>query len=353
MIFRGSDKNDISNGDNQQVEELLQHMGMMTQHVDQGLAMVDLKGTICFINMACAKMHGYKTSNELLGKQLSTFHRKEKIKSDLVPLVDEAKLKGISTREVEHMRADGTTFPAQMKMIAAKDNNGKAGALIVIVTDITERKQLQRMLVTETAKQTKDFKEQIGQLKKQITENQKSEDGLKQQVDELTSANERLKVQITERQQGEESLKQKVDELAADNGQLKKQIAENQKSENGLKHQTDELTAANEWLKVQITERQQSEENLKQKVDELAAADEQLKNKVAEQERSEERLQQQIKELMTANEQLKEEIDNLEATEKKRPLKTTDLEDESEQIDPKLLDVEKLKSIAELAKRLR
>ena len=297
MIFRGSDKNDISNGDNQQVEELLQHMGMMTQHVDQGLAMVDLKGTICFINMACAKMHGYKTSNELLGKQLSTFHRKEKIKSDLVPLVDEAKLKGISTREVEHLRADGTTFPAQMKMIAAKDNNGKAGALIVIVTDITERKQLQRMLVTETAKQTKDFKEQIGQLKKQIAENQKSEDG--------------------------------------------------------LKHQADELTAANENLKNQVAERQQSEESLKQKVDELAAADEQLKNKVAEQERSEERLQQQIKELMTANEQLKEEIDNLEATEKKRPLKTTDLEDESEQIDPKLLDVEKLKSIAELAKRLR
>ena len=268
MIFRGSGKHEIPNGDNQQIEELLQHLGMMTQQVDQGLAMVDLKGTICFINMACAKMHGYKRSNELLGKQLSAFHRKEKVKADLVPLLDEAKLKGMSTREVEHVRADRTTFPTQMKVISAKDKSGRANALIVIITDITERKQLQRMLVTETTKQDKELKEQIEQLKSQITERQKSEESLKQQADELTAANEQLKSQITERQKSEEILKQ------------------------------------------------------------------------------------QIRELTAANEQLKEEIADLEEGEKK-PMETTKSEGESEQIDPKLLNVEKLKSIAELAKRLR
>jgi PAS domain S-box-containing protein len=296
MVFRGIDQHEILNGDNQQVEELLQHIGMMTQQVDQGLAMVDLKGTICFINMACAKMHGYKTSNELLGKQLSAFHRKEKVKTDLVPLVDEAKLKGMSTREVEHVRADRTTFPTQVKMILAKDKSGRANALIVIITDISERKQLQRMLVTETAKQDKELKEQIEQLKNQITESQQSEESIKQQADELTAANEQLKNQITESQQSEESLKQ----------------------------QAEELKGANEQLKNQITESQQSEESLKQQADELKAANEQLKGKIADLEEGE-----------------------------KRPKEHTKSEGESEQIDPKLLDVEKLKSIAELAKRLR
>jgi PAS domain S-box-containing protein len=296
MIFRGSARHDIPYDDNQQVDELLQHMGMITQHVDQGLAMVDLQETICFINMACAKMHGYKTSNELLGKKLSTFHRKEKVKTDLAPLVKETKLKGMSAREVENVRADGTSFPTQMKMILARDKSGRASALIVIITDITERKQLQRMLVTEKAKQDEYLKEQIEQLKNQTAESQKSEKNLRQQADELAAANE----------------------------QLKNQVAEGQKSEKNLRQQADELAAANEQLRHQITEYQQSVE----------------------------RLQQEINELKAANERYKGQIADLKEGEKK-PTEATEIEDESEQTDSKLLDVEKLKSIAELAKRLR
>jgi PAS domain S-box-containing protein len=74
MLFRRSNKRKITIGDHKQVEQLLRHLGMITQQMDQGIAIIDPNGIICFVNMPWAKMHGYKTSNELLGKQISTFH---------------------------------------------------------------------------------------------------------------------------------------------------------------------------------------------------------------------------------------------------------------------------------------
>ncbi len=262
MLFRRSGKRKITIGDHKQVGQLLRHLGMITQQVDQGIAMVDPNGTICFVNVPWAKMHGYKTSNELLGKQISAFHTQEQVKADLNPLIEETKRRGWSTCAVEHVRADGITFPTQMKMIVLKNGKGKAIGFIVITTDITERKRLEET-ATEATKQGKELKEQIGQLQYNIHEREQTEEHIKQQAVELRAANEQLKHQITEHEQAEECLKQQIAESTAANEQLKDQIVESEKARKEFMEQFDAIKDTVEEIQYETTECNQEQEILR------------------------------------------------------------------------------------------
>ena len=261
MFLRRSNKRKITIGDHNQVEQLLRHFGIIAQQVDQGIAIVDLKGTICFVNVPWAKMHGYKTSNELLGKQISAFHTQEQVKADLNPLFKETKHRGRSTCEIEHMRADGATFPTQMKMIVLKDEKGKAIGFIVIITDITERKRLEET-ATETTKQGKEPKEQIEQLQHNIHEREQTEGHIKQQADDLRAANEQLKHQIAEHEQAEQCLKKQIAESTADNEQLKDQIVESEQAGKELMEQLEALKNTTEEIQYETTECSQGQEIL-------------------------------------------------------------------------------------------
>jgi len=261
MFFRRASKHKITIGDHKQAEQLLRHLGIIAQQVDQGIAIVDLKGTICFVNVPWAKMHGCKTSNELLGKQISTFHTQEQVKADLNPLFKETKRRGRSTCTVEHMRADGATFSTQMKMIVLKDEKGKAIGFIVIITDITKHKRLEEK-GTETTKQGKELKEQIEQLQHNIHEREQTEGHIKQQAGELRAANEQLKHQITEHEQAEECLKQQIAELTAANEQLKDQIVESEQASKEFLEQLDVLKDTTEEIQHETTECSQGQEIL-------------------------------------------------------------------------------------------
>jgi len=266
MFFRRSSKRKTTIGDYKQVEQLLRHLGIIAQQVDQGIAIVDPNGTICFVNVPWAKMHGYKTSNELLGKQISAFHTQEKVKADLNPLIQETKRRGRSTCAVEHMRANGATFQTQMKMIVLKNEKGEAIGFIVIITDITERKRLEET-ATETTKQGKELKEQIEQPKHNIHEREQTEGHIKQQADELRAANEQLKHQITEHEQAEECLKQQIAESTAANEQLKDQIVENEQTRKEFIEQLDALKGNIEEIQYENTECSQEQEILRASTD--------------------------------------------------------------------------------------
>lgn len=259
MLLRKSTKSNITLDDHKQVEQLLSHLGIIAQNVDQGITIVDLKGTICFVNMPWAKMHGYKTSNELLGKQISTFHTQEQMKADLNPLFKETKCKGRSTCAIEHVRADGATFPTQTKMIVLNDEKDKAVGFIIISTDITERKRLKET-VTKTTKQTKEPKKQIEQLQRNIHEREQNEEKIKQQADELRAANEQLKHQITEHEQAEKRLKQQIAESTATIEQLKNQIDESEKAEKEFTEQLDALKETTEEIQRETTESSKAQE---------------------------------------------------------------------------------------------
>ncbi len=266
MLFRRTSKLKITIGDYKQIEQLLRHLGMITHKVDQGIAIIDPNGTIFFVNTPWAKIHGYKTSHELLGKQISSFHNQEQVKADLNPLFEETKRRGLSTCAVKHVRADGTTFPTQMKMIALKNEKEKAIGFIVITTDITELKRLEEM-ATDATKQAKELKEQIEQLRYNIHELEKTEGHINQQAGELRAANEQLKHQITEHEEAEEYLKQQIAEATAANEKLKDQIVKSEQARKELIEQLDTLKETTEEIQYETTEYSQREEILRESND--------------------------------------------------------------------------------------
>jgi len=199
-----------------QLEQTLRHLTMIAEQANEGIVVVDFNGINRFVNTAAAKMHGYVTRGELVGKQMDVFHTEEQMKTDVLPLVEEVKRRGQLVGPIEHVRSDGTAFPTETKMTLLKDGRDKAVGLIVFVTDMTERRQAE------------------GQLEDKKAKLSEAGEQLEQRTAELALANEMLQQQITEHRQAEESFRQQMNEMVAANEQLKQQIAEHKDSEEEL-----------------------------------------------------------------------------------------------------------------------
>jgi len=135
--------------------QLLQHLGTITDQACEGIIVVDLKGVLHFVNTAWARMHGYETSDELLGKQIGMFHTPEQMKSKVIPLSEQAKRDGSSTGTVKHLRKDGTKFTTKAKMVPLADEQGNTNGLIIYAIDVTEFGQRENT-PEETAEQAEE-----------------------------------------------------------------------------------------------------------------------------------------------------------------------------------------------------
>ena len=95
MLSRRSNKGDNEAG--LQDVQLLRHLGMFVQLAEEGIAALDMKGVLHFVNRAWASMHGYETSNELLGKNINLFYTKERMKSEIAPFMEQTRRDGSAT----------------------------------------------------------------------------------------------------------------------------------------------------------------------------------------------------------------------------------------------------------------
>jgi PAS domain S-box-containing protein len=339
----------------EQGEQALRHLTVIAERAREGIIVVDLNGTLLFVNTAWATMHGYEAGHELIGKQISIFHTKEQMKTDVIPFMEETKRRGQLAGPVEHVRRDGTPLPTEMLMVVFKDEAGKAAGLICFATDLTEHertkdelKRYRNHLVELAKQQTDELTAANEQLQNQIAAHEpmqnelqeyrdQLEQRLTQQTNELTAVNEQFQDQIAEHERAKEHLKQQTAELTAANEQLQNQIAEREQAEEHLKQQTAELTAANEQLQEQTDEREQAEQRLKQQTDELTAANEQLQKQIAEHEpvqnelqehrdQLEQRLTQQSDELTATNKRLQREISKRKQAEERLVLLQTKLD---------------------------
>lgn len=265
--------------DHSRLQQILSHLAMITEQADEAIIVIDLSGALRFVNTAWAKMHGYETSTELLGKNITIFHNEQQLKTALTPAIKQARQRGLFKGRIEHLRTDGTTFPAQTKMALVKDEAGRAIGLIILLTDMTERKQLEQKL-SETNEQARQLKQQIDRLRGDIAQREQAERALKQQAAELEAANEQFQNEIAEHQQLESSLKRRAAEFEAANKQLQNGVNKRQDEEQSLKQQADDIAAANEQLQNKITELHQTDQDLpqtheqtEQSADELAESE--------------------------------------------------------------------------------
>jgi len=180
-----------------QIEQTLRYLSTIAEQANEGIVVVDLDGSLRFVNEAWIGMHGYKTKEELIGKQLSLFHTKEQMKTDVIALLEETKRCGQLEGTVEHIKSDGTVFPAQTKMILVGDEAGKATGLIVFAADIGQRTKLQETTVGNL-KQVKHLSERITRLRKLFGECLEVGECLAEQTGELQANNEILLQQMSE-----------------------------------------------------------------------------------------------------------------------------------------------------------
>lgn len=105
-----------------------------------GVLVTDKEGNITFANRNWADLHGYPPE-ELLEKNITHFHNKEKFEEELAPFISSVKSAGMGTRECEHVRKDGSTFPIFIKAMSTKNSHGEVMGITWSGMDMTEQKK--------------------------------------------------------------------------------------------------------------------------------------------------------------------------------------------------------------------
>jgi PAS domain S-box-containing protein len=183
-----------------QIEQVLRYLTTIAEQANEGIAVVDLDSSIWFVNDAWAWMHGYKTNDELIGKQLNIFHTEEQMESGVIPLFEEAKRCGQIEGTVEHIKSDGTVFPARTKMILVEDEASNTNGLIIFAINIRQHTILREATV-ENLEQVKYLSERMTQFQKLLGECLEAGESLAKQTGELQTNNETLLQQISESDQ--------------------------------------------------------------------------------------------------------------------------------------------------------
>ena len=140
--------------------EQLQRLAMVAEQAGEGIALADLDGRLQFVNSAWARMHGYETGDELVGRHLSVFHTEEQMKRDVAPFNEQVMRKGQHSGEQGHVRRDGVPFTTDMTVTLFKAAGGKPLGLTAVAADITVRKQAEE----ERSRLLREMGERIKEL---------------------------------------------------------------------------------------------------------------------------------------------------------------------------------------------
>ncbi|NQT88854.1 PAS domain S-box protein [bacterium] len=121
------------------VEERLQLLSTAVAQSRDGIGVADTNGTLIFVNDAFAKMHDYR-ADELIGQHLSVLHLPEhmpRANAALQHVHEHGEFRG----EIWNARRDGASFPVDINVSLLRDNDGRAFAILGIMTDVTEKKR--------------------------------------------------------------------------------------------------------------------------------------------------------------------------------------------------------------------
>ena len=127
---------DVTEGRKLRLES--RRFNMMVEQAAQGIAATDVNGNITFANATMAALHGYQPT-ELIGKHLKTLYAPGQVSSQEA-FLELVRRNGHHTGEVMHIRKDGTTFRAELKVSLLKEGPSRPIGMVVFVLDVTQRK---------------------------------------------------------------------------------------------------------------------------------------------------------------------------------------------------------------------
>jgi len=136
--------------DMMRAEEQIQKLSSAVEQSIDGIAMSGLDTRLLYVNDSYARMHGYRPE-EMRGMKIADLYTNNK-GDQYARAVDQRNTQGSFTGEVEHIRKDGTTFPAYLSATMLKNDKGEAVGSIAICRDMTEYKHtLETLKVKEAA----------------------------------------------------------------------------------------------------------------------------------------------------------------------------------------------------------
>ena len=127
---------DVTEGRKLRLES--RRFNMMIEQAAQGIAATDVNGNITFANATMAALHGYQPT-ELIGKHLKTLYAPGQVTSQEA-FLELVRRNGHHSGEVMHIRKDGTTFRAELKVSLLKEGPSRPIGTVVFVLDVTQRK---------------------------------------------------------------------------------------------------------------------------------------------------------------------------------------------------------------------
>ncbi|MBN2764942.1 MAG: PAS domain S-box protein [Paludibacteraceae bacterium] len=136
-------KEDIT--ERKKAEEELTKFRTISDRANYGTAIADPAGNLIYLNEAFARLHGY-SPEELMGKPLTIFHTQEQMNevNKLLKLI--ASEGGFTSKEVWHVKADGTEFPTLMNAALIRNEKGEPAYFSANIIDITEKKEAEEIM---------------------------------------------------------------------------------------------------------------------------------------------------------------------------------------------------------------
>ncbi len=150
-----------------EAESALRTWAHIFEHVNVGIKIDDLEGErVQMVNPAYAVMHGY-SQQELINTSTSSHYAKEQ-QADLAKHNALLKKNGYHVFESMHVRKDGSTFPVSIEMTIVKDAEGEVMYRVVMVRDITVRRELEDKVQEHTRNLEKKVVERTSELEKRL-----------------------------------------------------------------------------------------------------------------------------------------------------------------------------------------
>ncbi|MBI9074965.1 MAG: PAS domain S-box protein [Desulfatibacillum sp.] len=127
-------------------QKTLRCQAMALEQSFDGIALFSREDEAIFINQAWAEMHGYETTDELIGKKIGVFHSRDQYEKLVLPAMLDPENDGASNLRIFHIRQNGEQFPTRMSTSIIKDDKGQPTAILAIAQDITEQLRMEECL---------------------------------------------------------------------------------------------------------------------------------------------------------------------------------------------------------------
>jgi two-component system CheB/CheR fusion protein len=133
----------------QEIADSEERIRLLLDSTAEAIYGIDLSGICTFCNSACARLLGYESPSELIGKQLHPLIHRTRADGTPYPPEQSPIYRAMRNREGAHVddevlwRTDETSFPAEYWSHPIIRNNEMIGAVVTFL-DITERRQAEK-----------------------------------------------------------------------------------------------------------------------------------------------------------------------------------------------------------------